>query len=193
MENDQGDGDPEEPSYWNIYQGVYSYPLSTLTGTLDSGRVYMTGITKSVACTGDPYINVYTGDCQLGGQTCTTTVVMGDTANCTTLRRRYKVSEWPTNASFTMRVDSCITIGGTHTLDIRFACAVNPFKTTGVCECTLDKDNEISMVGATAVNKPYLVVYTTEVGGRKRTSGHVVTDRPDVWPLRKQLIYGDGE
>jgi hypothetical protein len=45
---------------------------------------------------------------------------------------------------------------------------------------------------ANTANDPTLIVYGHVVGGeRKRTWGDIVTDNPDVWPLRKQLIYGD--
>lgn len=154
----QWDGDVGE-GYWFVYWGTYSFPLSTLTGTLDSARVVIPIQTKSVACTGDPYINVYTGDCAIAGG-CTGAATINDTSSCTDLRRAYKVSEFPVGGNFTMRVDSCITIGGTHTLDMRFGLSVTPIN--GVCLCVLDRDNEITFTGATAADpyKPYLVVYT---------------------------------
>jgi hypothetical protein len=149
----------EEETWWFQYIGLESFAYSDLTGTLDSARVVIPVMQSSVACTGDPYINIYTGDCAIAGG-CTGAATFADTANCTTLRRSYKVSQLAVVFNLSMRVDSCITIGGTHTLDMRFEVADRSL--TALCACVTDKDNEITFAGPSAADpyKPYLVIYT---------------------------------
>jgi len=176
-------------------RAFFSFVLDTITEPVDSARVFIYVPSLVSTCTGDANIGVYVGDCCiLGGiPSCSGILAGTDSARCTILKRQWPVSQFTAASWVSFKVTSdSITAGSGHTYDIRIATTSNEIP--AVCGCTVSLQDRITFTTVNnATNKPYIVVYTTTAGERKRTWGQIKADSPDVWPLRKQLIYGDVE
>ncbi len=177
-----------------FYRSNFSFDLSTVTGTVDSARVFIGVQLKAVSCTGDLNLGIYVDTCAIGGD-CTTALARADSSRpvAAKLIRQWPISTWPVSGewvSYKIPPDSLYVRSGGPAYDIRIAATANEVGAgTRVCACADNTGDRMTFntVEATAGSRPYILVYTT-TAGVKRSWGQVKADDPDVWTMRKELV-----